>query len=411
MIETLRPRPLGRLAGLLAAAVLLAACGGGPAPAPTKSAAAPTTAPAPAAKPAESKPAEAAKPAASPAAEAAKPAASPGAAASPAASPAAAPAKPSGPLEVVNAAVGDNFNHVPSYVGVEKGIFVKHGIDLKLKILSSGQEMSRALQAGEAQFIGAAVSNTPLSREAGMPVVGIVGKMHDATNPRFDEIVTIIGRSDRGLQAGRPETLVGKKLGTIVGGTGDQYLGVLLKQLNIGRDKVEILNVAPGNWQSAIQTGNVDAVIVWEPYVTQILEKVPGLVTVKKGGGLIGYFIMYSTDEKTIKEKPDLVKRFVTALAESQLYTRKNLDEAAEISTRWIKGLDLEVAKKAIRNMPYDPRISKYSIQNYDEAVQDLLDQKKLRVSVSSREAINSTFIDQVLKERPDLVADLKPIP
>ena len=54
------------------------------------------------------------------------------------------------------AAVGDNMNHVPSFVGVEKGIFLKHGVDLKLKVLSTGQQMSNALQAGEVQIIGSA---------------------------------------------------------------------------------------------------------------------------------------------------------------------------------------------------------------------------------------------------------------
>jgi len=51
---------------------------------------------------------------------------------------------------VLTAAVGANMNHVPSFVGVEKGIFLKHGVDLKLKVLATGQEMAKALQAGEA---------------------------------------------------------------------------------------------------------------------------------------------------------------------------------------------------------------------------------------------------------------------
>jgi hypothetical protein len=45
---------------------------------------------------------------------------------------------------VLAVAVGNNFNHVPSFVGVEKGIFLKHGVDVKLKVLSTGQEMSKA---------------------------------------------------------------------------------------------------------------------------------------------------------------------------------------------------------------------------------------------------------------------------
>ena len=39
----------------------------------------------------------------------------------------------------MSAAVGDNMNHVPSFVGVEKGIFLKHGVDVKLKVLATGQ--------------------------------------------------------------------------------------------------------------------------------------------------------------------------------------------------------------------------------------------------------------------------------
>lgn len=61
------------------------------------------------------------------------------------------------------AAVGSNMNHVPNFVGVEKGIFLKHGIDLKLKVLATGQEMSKALQAGEVQIIGSAYSNYPVA--------------------------------------------------------------------------------------------------------------------------------------------------------------------------------------------------------------------------------------------------------
>src|SRR3972149_4172645 len=70
-----------------------------------------------------------------------------------------APAQTPAPLV---AAVGNNMNHVPSFVGVEKGIFLKYGVDLKLKVLNTGQEMAKALQAGGGPSIGAAHSNHPL---------------------------------------------------------------------------------------------------------------------------------------------------------------------------------------------------------------------------------------------------------
>src|SRR3989475_11633226 len=75
----------------------------------------------------------------------------------------------------VTAAIGSNMNHVPSFVGVEKGIFLKHGVDVKLKILSTGQEMSKALQAAAAQLGWAAFSNLPPASEAGGTAKGVVG--------------------------------------------------------------------------------------------------------------------------------------------------------------------------------------------------------------------------------------------
>src|SRR2546430_16408065 len=75
----------------------------------------------------------------------------------------------------VTAAIGSNMNHVPSFVGVEKGIFLKHGVDVKLKILSTGQEMSKALQAGGAQLVGAAVFHLSLALRRGMTAQGGLG--------------------------------------------------------------------------------------------------------------------------------------------------------------------------------------------------------------------------------------------
>ena len=162
---------------------------------------------------------------------------------------------------VLNAAVGSNMNHVPSFVGVEKGIFLKHGVDVKLKLLNTGQEMSKALQAGEVEIIGAAFSNFPVAVERGMAARGVVGLTGDRSVMHSDEPVAIIARKGGGIT--KVEDLAGKKIGTPVGGTGDEYLGVVLAKKGIGRDRIQLLNVPPGNLVSALQGGSVDAVVTW----------------------------------------------------------------------------------------------------------------------------------------------------
>jgi ABC-type nitrate/sulfonate/bicarbonate transport system substrate-binding protein len=306
------------------------------------------------------------------------------------------------------AAVGNNMNHIPSFVGVEKGIFLKHGIDLKLKVLSTGQEMMKAVQAGEAQFLGSAYSNFPIGVERGFKGKGMVGLLGDRTGKYWDETVSIVTRKGAGIT--KIQDLAGKKVGTPVGGTAHEYLGVVLKKAGIPADKVAVLNVPPGNSVSALAGGQVDAIAEWEPYGTLMLEKVPDAVLVQRGGGFIGYFINMSTLVEVMEKQPDMVYRYAVGVAEASQYTRQHLDEAAEIATRWIPGLEVNVARKAIRCMSFDSRITKYAVESWDENVRILVDQKKLRRAVPSTEGIELKFIERVQKEYPQLFSDLKPV-
>jgi ABC-type nitrate/sulfonate/bicarbonate transport system substrate-binding protein len=310
---------------------------------------------------------------------------------------------------VLAVAVGNNFNHVPSFVGVEKGIFLKHGVDVKLKVLSTGQEMAKALQAGEVQAIGSAYSNYPLAVERGMAARGVVGLMGDRTGRYWDESVAIWTRKGTGIT--KIEDLAGRRVGTPAGGTADEYLGVVLKKKGVPRDKVSVLNVPPGNIVSALAGGSVEAVACWEPFASLIQAKVPDAVLLSRGGGHIGYFINMAVRNDLVEKSPDLVERYVIGMAEATQHTRRNLDEAAEISTRWVPGLDVAVARQAIRHMVFDPRITSQTVAAWDENVKILLEQKKLKTAVPWQQGIDLRFIEKVMKSHPQLFSDLKPVP
>jgi len=307
------------------------------------------------------------------------------------------------------AAVGGNMNHVPSFVGVEKGIFLKHGIDLKLKVLATGQEMSKALQAGEVQIIGSAFSNYPVAVERGMAAKGVVGMMGDRTGRYSDEPISVWTRKGSGVT--KIEDLAGKRVGLAIGGTGDEYLTVLLKKKGVARDKVTFLNVPPGNTVSTLQGGSVDAVATWEPFGSLVEARVPDAVLVARGGGHISYYINMAIVTELIDKSPDVVERYVLGVAEAAQYTRKNLDEAAEIATRWAPGLEAAVARKALRHMTFDPRITPHTVAAWDENVRVLVEQKKLRAALPWQQGIELRFIEKVAKSHPQLFADLKSAP
>jgi ABC-type nitrate/sulfonate/bicarbonate transport system substrate-binding protein len=233
--------------------------------------------------------------------------------------------------------------------------------------------------------------------------------MGDRTTAHSDDPISVWTRKDTGV--GRVEDLAGRRVGMAIGGTGDEYLTLLLKKKGVPREKVTFLNVPPGNAVSALQGGSVDAVSVWEPFGSLVQAKVPDALLVSRGGGHVGYFINMSVRNDLIEKTPDVVERYVIGVAEAAQYTRQHPDEGAEIATRWVPGLDEGVAKEAIRHMTFDPRITRHTIIAWEENVRTLLEQKKLRSTLPWQQGIEPKFIEKVQKSHPQFFTDLKPVP
>ncbi len=320
---------------------------------------------------------------------------------------AAGPAGAGQPATPMVATVGNNLFHGPTFVGVEKGIYLKHGIDLKLKVISTGPESAKALQAGEAQFAPQSLSPWIVSVERGWPGVAVVIGHGSGTAANFDQPLALVARKESGIRT--VADLAGKRLGFAPGSAADFWARVLLKQHRVPPDRVSILNTRIVDTLPTLRGGNVDAIAIWEPYVTMLVEKIPGALLVTRGGGLIGQINIIAAHKDLIQRDPDLVFRFVLAQSEAAQYARQRPGETAEMATRWIPGLELGVATRAIPHMAYDTRITRHTFQAYEETMKDLLEQKKLRGPVPRDTAFDTRFIERAMREHPQLFADLAP--
>jgi NitT/TauT family transport system substrate-binding protein/sulfonate transport system substrate-binding protein len=330
--------------------------------------------------------------------------------ASAAAAPAAAQAMPT-----VEAVVGNNFGHLPMFVGVEKGLFKKHGVDLKLKVVNIGSQMVTSMQKREVQIGDMSVTTFLKARHGGDPfrVIGII--MSDATRANADEPLAIVASKASGIRPGAIDALKGKRIGLSRGQTSDEYLKMVLARRNMKYEDVQIVDSG-----SALQTalvsllkeGKVDAIASWEPFNTMVLEQVPESYVVIRGGGHLSYVMIATVHEPTIQSSPDLVRNFVAGLAAASQYTRRNRDEAVEIFAKWVPGLDLAVGKKAIRHISYDPRISGPVMQAFEAAEDDVLKNTVKggqRLDVPAQ--FSGSFLAEVQKSNPEYFSDLPPLP
>jgi NitT/TauT family transport system substrate-binding protein/sulfonate transport system substrate-binding protein len=313
-------------------------------------------------------------------------------------------------LPVLDVVVGNNFGHLPMFVGVEKGLFKKHGVDVRLKVVNTGTDMVNAMQKREVQVGDMSVTTFLKARHAGDPfrVIGII--MSDATRSNADEPLAIVARKDSGVR--KVEDLKGKRVGLAKAQTSDEYFKMVLARRGMKYEEVAIENImAPPALAPALKEGKVDAVVSWEPYNTAVLEQVPGSYVVVRGGGHLSYIMVATAHEPTIANNPQALRSFVAGLAEASQYTRKNRGEAVEIFAKWVPGIDLAVGKKAIQHISYDPRVSPPVMHAFEAAEDDVLKntlQGAARLNVPDQFALK--FLSEIEKAYPQYFDDLPPL-
>jgi len=304
----------------------------------------------------------------------------------------------------------NNMNHLPEFVGVEKGIYVKHGIDLKLKVLNSGAGGMRAFQGGDAQLITQSPTTIAAAYNAGLRLMAVVVVMGDATRVYYDDVFAITSRPGSGIRRLNVEDLAGKRVGMVLGGTGEAYLRAVLARQKIPADRITFVNVPAPNHVSVMRSGGVDAEVTWEPYGTMLLRQVPGAYVVLRGGGYIGYNLYVGTSEDFAKKNPEVMQQLVEGFVESEWYIRHHQAEAAQIAIRWIEGLDEASAKKAVTYMNFDPRFSRNTLTAAELEQRALLALGRIKQPVDFSQEINTALVERAMRETPQFFADLKPV-
>ena len=307
----------------------------------------------------------------------------------------------------MEAVIGNNFGHLPMFVGVEKGLFKQHGIDLKLKVVNTGTDMVNAMTKREVQIGDMSVTTFLKARHAGSPflVVGMI--MNDATTTFADSPLAILARKGSGIS--RVEDLKGKRIGLAKEQTSDEYLKMVLARRGIPYGEMNIQSImAPPALVGAFAAGKIDAMVSWEPFNTMGLMGAAESYEVLRGGGHLSYMMIATVHDPMVQENPRLIQAFVNGLAAASHYTRQNRGEAVAIFAKWVPNVNLDVARKAIQHISYDPRISRQSLQAFENAQNELL-QHTIKGAKPKRitDIVLTSYTEAAQRAHPQYFADL----
>ncbi|MQA95284.1 MAG: transporter substrate-binding domain-containing protein [Streptosporangiales bacterium] len=315
-------------------------------------------------------------------------------------------------ITTVHLATVQNMMHTPEFVASSRGIYVKHGLDVKLDILAGGSDVGKAMQAGTAQFGGAGSSAVPTQRTSGLKVRYVAPVLNDATTDTYAGPLGIVGRKDRGLRADDPASLSGKRVGVQRGSTNHDYVLFLLAQEGIDVDSVEFVPITTTDHPVSLKQGDVDAVASWEPFVTQAISDLgPNAAVVSRAEPTLGYVVGAVALDEYIASDADVVRRFAEATAEASHWTRAHPNEAARVATDYIGGLKPDIAREAMNHLSFDPRLSKCTERAVHQTGVDLVKAGEIESTPEAAEMVDPKVMAAVEKAHPEWFADLKPLP
>ena len=109
--------------------------------------------------------------------------------------------------------------------------------------------------------------------------------------------------------------LPGKKIGFAKGSTAHFGLAMALRQIGIRRDQVQLLNMPPAEQLNALKNNEIDAAMVWEPWMQKMVHEANARIIITEGEmGIYQSVSVYSARRDWLRDNQETAVRFLRAL-------------------------------------------------------------------------------------------------
>jgi NitT/TauT family transport system substrate-binding protein len=296
-------------------------------------------------------------------------------------------------------------NHGIFFVGKSEGFFAKEGIDIVAINKGTGSvNTMRQIGTGSGDFGFGDLPTLAIARSQNTPVVAIA-----AVNQRNPTAIISLAKT----KLSSPKDLEGRSIGVFAAGSTFLFYKAFASANKLDTSKIEVRTITPPS-ENFLLLGRVDVI---PGYIDAELPELeakaggPGSLNVLLGSenGVIAYGSGLVTAEKTIQEKPDLVKRFVRAYLQAFAFTIRNPEKTAdaiivenpEYASRrnvLIAQLKIDIDKTFTSEATREKGLG-YMPDNVSQATVDmLLEQKMIPGAIDIAKAFDNRFVEDAPK-------------
>jgi NitT/TauT family transport system substrate-binding protein len=283
----------------------------------------------------------------------------------------------------------------PIYLAREKGFFKEVGIQPELTVITGLAERNSALKAGRIDALAAPVDYFVLSAGNNLKTTTVMA---------IDESV-----GGDGIVAKKSiksfKELKGKKVAFQRGLPGEFFLRVLLQNNGMVLEDIKPVDMETAQAGAAFIAGQVDAAVVWEPWLSKATEKGNGFVlaSTKQYPNIIVDCLAFN--QSVVEKAPQDVQKIVNAIFKAIAYWEKNPDESNKImapffevnATKYAAILSGARFTNSIRNREYfGTKESPGAIFEVGNQASNVwLKAKAINSPVDSRSIISTDFVNK----------------
>lgn len=230
------------------------------------------------------------------------------------------------------------------YAGVQQGFFKAEGLEVKIVPGRGSSDAVTKIASGAADvgfggisalMMAAAESKSPVPVKA---VMSLYSKQPDALFTRADSKIKTL------------KDMEGKTVAMPTFSSSNALWPVVLQKNGVDPSKIKVIKTDPATLAPMLAQGRVDATINWvtvAPAFQAVLKQANKDLSVLPWTqfGLDGYGWSALASDKTIKDRPDVLKRYLRALSKSLAFSIEQPQKAAEALKAQVPEADVAVVK------------------------------------------------------------------
>lgn len=284
-----------------------------------------------------------------------------------------------------------NTNHTGIYVAKEKGYFEEEGINLTI-IEPALEGAEQIVAAGQAQFGISAQEGVTMARSAGIPVVSIAAIIQEHTSG-------FASPAEKNITS--PKDFEGKTYGGWGSPLEDMMIGAVMEAYDA--DPSTVNNVTVGTADFLVNTKReIDfqwIFYAWDGINAEIKNEEINFIPLNEINPVFNYYSpVVISSEAVIAEQPELVAKFLQAVARGYEYAIAHPEEAADILITAVPEADAELiqASQQWLSPRYKGNAEKWGVQQeaiWNDFAAWMLENNLIENEVTSDEAMTNEFL------------------